>query len=1109
MYEAGLTPSKSTALDRRSSKERSLPPKPELSLNEWTAWQTPLQEVHFVNHSKRSRHFTEILEFCDFRRNCGDSEDSYDLEMRSFLNSEDIIQPDKEKAAAGVLGNEEENRNKRENGRVGRGVIFYVDSDDEETSKRKDGNHKRKAKAKDSGHNKEASRKKKSTDIDLNNDNENDDKVNEEKTSRKRKSADFDSDTDDDFESISMNVSEKKANIDHKSPCLDQSLRTEAERISPTEKQLQPSQLIIKNKSESSYVLKRNQSKSTEPTITKHQSESKLLCIKQQSKHDISSIETNQQDNTSCIVGNHSEFPQDLNDEMPDLDNQLSDLLDIPSTQRQRNVTRHQMQAELKTKSLVSELLPDAPSLDTLLNLSAVDTGESLDDPCNQEEESDRDFFPSMFNEIPKTDQDNTHSNIGENCLESGDLELGKRKSFDDISDNECDKFGLKNGEILERVRIFNKTENLNKQGESEKAKESEKVGGIDNDTFRDKVSVRKAKVHSSNSSVPNETRSGVKRTFGSNEKTLATQEFDLEDEIEGVRLESKKKSNQLDQDKSVVFGFRNKDGDDQDTTTAFFDDGDDDLDRVICDIKTPCLFDDDNESVQNRNETSNMQTSKPQFATHHSPRRTLCTKAENIEKKKSFLQTPCLFDDDEFGLTQKGEQSSEQQYLNEQTLPRKLCSKTENVDAKKNKCKPRSLFNDEILQNEKKSQWNVGKISKCSPTESLYTEVDSINAKEDSENEKLLTRMSPRKPLLERNVNAKLASNGSPKLMSRVNESTLKTIQSFSFSKQETNQQPPDECDNDVVAPSPSRMKARSLYSGRTENARSFREMSFSKKSVCSETADEIKLYRNRRKMLSLTSKVKGIKSSQGFAVDAEVKRSNSPHKNGYLLSEASMNDNGSVRIDEIMDKSCLLKPNTKNMLTTKRYAHPAFDNPSSFKENSIFVKDQTKTELHYDCFDNDLADEEIDLACVRTMINSTSPTIYGKDKKQCVDKDVILKEKQCFKSPSHADRKTLNEFKISSLNKTISDCVHRQENESSNGSVENSPLVNKAKRKVRSKPLESESEGELSDKDLEDAEKQIFSNDKGVANTVLEISDSDEEFDQPIKGNIERNFQ
>lgn len=69
-----------------------------LSLTEWVAWQTTLQPFSFVDHSKRAQHFTEILEFCDFRRDCGENDGTYDLEMHSFLNNDDIMRPDGEKA---------------------------------------------------------------------------------------------------------------------------------------------------------------------------------------------------------------------------------------------------------------------------------------------------------------------------------------------------------------------------------------------------------------------------------------------------------------------------------------------------------------------------------------------------------------------------------------------------------------------------------------------------------------------------------------------------------------------------------------------------------------------------------------------------------------------------------------------------------------------------------------------------------------------------------------------------------------------------------------------------------------------------------------------------
>ena len=97
-HEAGLTPTRPAMLSPRARRSTGQQQSEQsLSLTEWTAWQTSLQAVFFVDHSKRARHFTEIMEFCDFRRDCGEDNDIYDLEMRSFLNSEDIVGPSEER----------------------------------------------------------------------------------------------------------------------------------------------------------------------------------------------------------------------------------------------------------------------------------------------------------------------------------------------------------------------------------------------------------------------------------------------------------------------------------------------------------------------------------------------------------------------------------------------------------------------------------------------------------------------------------------------------------------------------------------------------------------------------------------------------------------------------------------------------------------------------------------------------------------------------------------------------------------------------------------------------------------------------------------------------
>ena len=81
-----------TKRSRRSLSEAKKPVT-QPSLTEWLPWQTTLNPVKAVTHSRRTEHLVELLEFTELHGARGDEDESYDLEMMSFLNEEDILKP--------------------------------------------------------------------------------------------------------------------------------------------------------------------------------------------------------------------------------------------------------------------------------------------------------------------------------------------------------------------------------------------------------------------------------------------------------------------------------------------------------------------------------------------------------------------------------------------------------------------------------------------------------------------------------------------------------------------------------------------------------------------------------------------------------------------------------------------------------------------------------------------------------------------------------------------------------------------------------------------------------------------------------------------------------
>ena len=1018
-YEAGLTPSKTTLMRPRAPQATV---KPALSLTEWTAWQTPLQQVHFVNHSKRSRHFTEILEFCDFRRDCGDDDDSYDLEMQSFLNREDILQPGEVEATACVP----EARKKTSREENGKKEDVLVSDDDRETSRTNTDSYNV-AKKKNTSNNKtskkDSGRKTKSTDFDLDTDNddaeeasnagEKDGKKNRKKegrsniargeneTCRKKAFTDFDSDIDDDFEDVLMIAPEKATKSDHA-------------QHSHSPKNLE---------SECGNSLKNNQSRSGLKTLTKNQSESNHCLTAEKIRSGNSG----------------TELPQERNDDVFSSDEDLSDLLHVPSSQRPRKVTHGPIRGGLKPEGLAAEVLPEAPSLDTLKDLSVQNVSEDSTGDNLQEGESDQDFFPSMFTETPKTNKDKVFG------------------------------FGL----------------------------------------------------------------------------------------VCDARHEKK-------EDDGADFDFCQR--------NSFFDDGDDGIDRALCNVETPCVFDDDDYDTKSKSEKNIKKTSNIR---DFSPGN-LCFEAQNTDSKKYNIHTPLLFDDDMFenvGEKNYTKQMHKPQRENHFSFtPKMVYSESENMDKKKHDVQTPRLFDDKEFENETSEKQIIESYhtNKRLTPRCLYSEVHDLGSQKNQcgkrIDEKLTKSTLSRKPLLEHSLDL----NKSTKLQSGVNGTSLSKIRSFSFSKPDTksskslqdltsesrdkNLDIVNEYDNDVVAPSPHRVKSRTSFFGKNDKTRSFRRKSLSMKSTCSEKSgdSEISVCQNERGMLK--SKSGGIKDD----MKREMLKS-SLIDNDSLFGGEEKNEERAARVDQTLEATSLLGKN-RNKLAIKvspkgvegveRFSHETkrdkylstLNNSPPVQKTSFFAKDQDKVEfktqlLKSVCksgdshFHHELNnDEEMDRVCLSATVKSNSSysckernNICLQDEggsKENVHKDEILPKKSLFRNPTHlTNRKSSGGVKTCSSNKKVSKVECRVE---LCESVEDSPLVTKTKGNMRSKTLrqrllqsDDERGDESSDNDGEYGEEnQIakeseddFNHESSMVYTkgcrkVHEISDSDDdEFEKPCK--------
>lgn len=1018
-HEAGLTLEKSSLADQRHGnplKGQQCPPT--LSLTEWTAWQTPLQQVHFVNHSKRSQHFVEILEFCDFRREYNDNEDSYDLEMYSYLNREDVLRP----GEIEVLGNPAKEKRKD---------IVVVDDDDGETTRREDGNNK-------------------TTEFNKN-------KTGNKDGSKKRKSTVFFSDIDDDFEDSFVHVPEKTAKIDASLPRCEPPLETEPEKISPTKTQLEPSHSLAKDKTESA---------------------------------------------------NHLELNRPLSSETRS-ENDLSDLFDIPSSQRHCNVnSKGQISKDVKSKSLLSKIIPDAPSLDTLLELSAISEGMELEDENDiQDRESDQDFFPTMFAEAPKTNKDQA-------C--NSKVEPGKRKSFHEIVEDECDK-----KEVSE------------KGCNSKKSKNIEKDGMTGNDIAE-----------------PNRERKAFDEvTSGDGVRNNCCSVGEKKDKIQDKRLHRR-----AEEDRQVgphAFGSGlvcdavpgNKEDDgvdfdfDQELVNSFFD-ADDEMDRILCAVKTPGLSGDD-ERVKNLDNKKTKHTSNGKGTNKNSSSEKLGSGAKPNGTTKHQLQTPCLFDDDMFVNANERNRSGEQSNRGRK-----------NIETLKYNLQTPQLFDDEEFESEENDQrTELRSTIKHLTYPNLNCELSNVDMPKpdcgESVDNQVTASKSQRKPLVEHNVDSKTTNKlAKPKCQSSLSRaqssSNLKPTADQSKSQKDISKPHSDfvysfhEHGHDVVAPTPNRT---SYF----DKSRSFRMIPLSLKSFsfASGGKNETTRLEARKNVLKLRSNDAGkdLRSNRTFQVDAEMLKSSSvqddslsgrdeKQKQTTKTERSKATSAPSNQTKFTIDVSVKDTENTENFcVQTKSDKQPTPLKNSSFtKTSSSQIESQPPEKSEYvdasksNSFEEELMDEEMDLACLSACNESNFPVVcQEKDTvslhdvdRENTNEEEILKEKTVFKSPPPAERKHLGRFETSG---SMSECHVEY--------LVDSQLVTKSKGNSRSKALnklldsDEECGDEASDNDGGSEEETQIKNggdasvvfkqgsNRNLTKIVHKIPDSDgEEFDLPKKG-------
>ena len=1026
-HEAGLTPVKSSVAGQRHDnclKGQQCPPS--LSLTEWTAWQTPLQQVHFVDHSKRSRHFVEILEFCDFRREYNDNEDSYDLEMYSYLNREDVLRP----GEIEVLGNPAKEKRKDVVD------VVVVDDDDGETTRRDDGDNKTT--------------------------NSNKNKTGNKDGSKKRKSAVFFSDIDDDFEDSFVHVPEKTAKIDESSPRCEPPLERELEMVSPAKTQLELSHSLAKSKTESANHIELNRPL---PTVTRSE-------------------------------------------------NDLSDLFDIPSSQRHSNVnSKGKMSNDAKSKSLLSKIIPDAPSLDTLLELSAISEGMELEDENDiQDRESDRDFFPTMFAEAPEANKDQT-------C--NSEVDPGKRKSFDETVEDEC---GRK--EVSEKGCNSKKSKNIKKNG-----------------------------MRGNDIEEPNRERKAVDEvTSGDGVRNNCCSVGEKKDKIQDKGLQRR-----TEEDRQVgahVFGSGlvcdavpgNKEDDgvdfdfDQELVNSFFD-ADDEMDRIICAVKTPGLSGDD-ERVKNLDNKKTKHTSNGKGTSKNSSTEKLGSGAKPDGTSKHHLQTPCVFDDDMFVNANERNRTEEQSNREHK-----------NIETLKYNLQTPQLFDDEEVESEENDQGTeLRSTIKHLTYPDLNCELNNVDMSKpncgESVDNLVTASKSRRKPLVEHNVDSKttneLAKPKSQTSLSRIQSSSiLKPTADQSKSQKDTSKPRNDfvysfhEYGHDVVAPTPNRT---SYF----DKSRSFRMVPLSLKSFsyAGGGKNETTRLEARKNVLKLRSNDAGkdLRSNQTFQVDAEMLKKSSSVQDDSLNGRGEEKQKQSTRTERgkatspssnqtksSIDVSIKGSENTENFcLQTKIDKQPTPLKNSSFtKTASPKIECQPPEKSEYadasksSSFEEELMDEEMDLACLSACNESNSSLVcQEKDtvslhdvERENTNEEEILKEKTVFKSPPPAERKHSGRFEASGSSKTMSECQLEY--------LVDSQLVTKSKGNSRSKALnklldsDEECGDEASDNDGGSEEETQIKNggdasvvckqgsNRRLTKIVHKIPDSDEEeFDLPKKG-------
>ncbi|XP_060063063.1 Fanconi anemia group M protein-like [Ylistrum balloti] len=62
-------------------------------LREWLPWQNRLQQTYKIDHSTKTKHFVELMQFIEIQQTLDPNEDPYGEEMSLFLNEEDVLKP--------------------------------------------------------------------------------------------------------------------------------------------------------------------------------------------------------------------------------------------------------------------------------------------------------------------------------------------------------------------------------------------------------------------------------------------------------------------------------------------------------------------------------------------------------------------------------------------------------------------------------------------------------------------------------------------------------------------------------------------------------------------------------------------------------------------------------------------------------------------------------------------------------------------------------------------------------------------------------------------------------------------------------------------------------